>query len=337
DVTYTGSVSFGTPAQSFDIVLDTGSSDLWVQTTGCTNCPPGSGMLNTNQSSSIQTSSQSVSFSYGQGQAQGTMASSTVSFGGFTLNSQTFGAVTQIFDNVIPSNAAGIMGLAFQPLARTGATPFWQALLNSNQFSNPEIAFFLARNEGRVSSLTNSNPGGSLTLGGRNTTLFQGNVDFQSFPSGLSPAFWWQNVASFTLNGNPISFSNALAAIDTGTTLLGGPQDAVQNFWNAVPGSRSVGNGMFSFPCSTQLNTSMSFGGKSFPINPVDLNFGRLGGGQCMGAFFSLGSNIGRGRPAWIVGDVFLKNVYTVFRANPPSVGFAELSDAAGGSSGTPG
>ena len=54
----------------------------------------------------------------------------------------------------------------------------------------------------------------------------------------------------------------------------------------------------------------------------------------CVGAFFSIGSVAGTGIPAWIVGDSFLKNVYSVFRASPPSVGFAQLSDAAGGSSG---
>jgi cathepsin D len=30
--------------------------------------------------------------------------------------------------------------------------------------------------------------------------------------------------------------------------------------------------------------------------------------------------------PGWIIGDTFLKNVYTVFRANPASVGFAALA-----------
>ena len=31
-----------------------------------------------------------------------------------------------------------------------------------------------------------------------------------------------------------------------------------------------------------------------------------------------------------MVGDSFLKNVYTVFRADPPSVGFANLSSTSG-------
>jgi cathepsin D len=30
--------------------------------------------------------------------------------------------------------------------------------------------------------------------------------------------------------------------------------------------------------------------------------------------------------PGWVVGDTFLKNVYSVFRANPPSIGFAALA-----------
>jgi len=91
------------------------------------------------------------------------------------------------------------------------------------------------------------------------------------------------------------------------------------------------------------------------------MNLGQLsrGSSQCLGAIFdlSLGSNIpsGSGNPSWVVGDTFLvckslsngmlyadppplcalqKNVYSVYRASPPSVGFAQLSSVAGGSGG---
>ena len=85
--------------------MDTGSSDLWIETTQCTNCPRGNAQLNTGSSSSIQTTSNSVSFSYGQGQAQGTMATDTVSLAGFTISSQVFGMPLVFLRNVLCADA----------------------------------------------------------------------------------------------------------------------------------------------------------------------------------------------------------------------------------------
>ena len=70
------------------------------------------------------------------------------------------------------------------------------------------------------------------------------------------------------------------------------------------------------------------------------MNIGSLGGAgeteMCAGGLFDVGSTEGgqggnaagssSSIPAWIVGDVFLKNVYTVFQGNPPAVGFAQLA-----------
>jgi cathepsin D len=142
------------------------------------------------------------------------------------------------------------------------------------------------------------------------------------------------------------SGNSAMSAIDTGTTLIGGPTTDVQNIWAQVPGSTAMGGsmtGFYEFPCDTNVQISLSFGGgNSWPISTADMNVGTSGtDGQCVGGIFDLsaGSNAGgdAGNPSWVVGDTFLKNVYTVFRSNPASVGFAELSNAAGGSSGTPG
>ena len=87
---------------------------------------------------------------------------------------------------------------------------------------------------------------------------------------------------------------------------------------------------LFFSACETTVTISFSFGGKSWPISAQDMNLGRISTGSdiCAGAIFDLGAdpniNSTGGLP-WILGDTFLKNVYSVFRYDPPSIGFAQL------------
>jgi cathepsin D len=266
--------------------------------------------------------------------------------GGFAVPQQIFLSVDQTSNALLDGSVAGIMGLAFQSLASTKALPFWQALVNNNSWTSPEMSFWLTRfiNDNNAQS---EEPGGVLTLGGTNSSLFTGDIQFLNMPSDVTESFWLLQMSSITVQGNNVQIATgneAMSAIDTGTTLIGGPSTDVQNIWAAVPGSSPLtGNmaGFYGFPCSTKVEISLSFGGNSWPINTADMNAGSAGtDGQCMGAIFDLsaGSSAGggAGNPNWVVGDTFLKNVYTVFRSSPPSIGFAQLSNAAGGS-GTPG
>jgi len=58
---------------------------------------------------------------------------------------------------------------------------------------------------------------------------------------------------------------------------------------------------------------------------------GTNGSSLCEGAIWARdpASNVTNPEAGWTIGDLFLKNVYAVFRSNPPSVGFAQLSDLA--------
>jgi len=143
--------------------------------------------------------------------------------------------------------------------------------------------------------------------------------------------FWTLPLTSMTVQGNSISLSsgrNTYAAIDTGTTLIGGPQDAVAGIFSSIPGSSpATGDfeGYYAYPCNTNVNVSLSFGGRNWSISSADFVLTKTSADTCIGAFFVLENS----NPAWIIGDTFLKNVYSVFRYNPPSVGFADLSKIA--------
>ena len=135
------------------------------------------------------------------------------------------------------------------------------------------------------------------------------------------------------VNGKNVQIStglDALSAIDTGTTLIGGPTDGVQAIYAAVPGSVALTGQMEGFfayrgyppyfdsvvtnnsitACSTSVSVSLSFGGQAWPISTEDMNLGTVGGDLCLGGIFDLGlgSNIGSGggNPSWVVGDTFL-------------------------------
>jgi len=347
DSSYFGTVNIGTPPQSFNVILDTGSSDLWVADTDCGNCDRQTPLFNSGQSSSFkQQGTDATPISYGSGNVAGFISTESVSMGTFSVQSQGFLAVESVSADLLSGSVSGIMGLAFGAISSTGAVPFWQALISSNQLAAPEMAFWLTRFRG--TKFADEEPGGSFTLGGTNASLFQGDIEFLSMAGPSPSTFWLLAVSEVTVQGKQLQVAtgnNALAAIDTGTTLIGGPTTDVENLWAQIPGSAKIPSmpGFFQFPCTTTLNISMAFGGKLWPIAPADMNLGPGSGSNsqnCLGGIFDLtqGSNIesSQGNPTWVVGDTFLKNVYSVYRQNPLSIGFAQLSDFAG-SSGAPG
>jgi len=342
DSSYYASMTIGTPAQPFNVILDTGSSDLWLASTQCTSCS-GTPEYDSSKSSSFKSVGDSeTTIRYGSGVVRGTLGQDTVSMGGFTAT-QIFLSVDQTSSGLLDGSTAGIMGLAFQGIASTQATPFWQTLVNTNEWASPEMGFYLTRfvND---NSAKQEEPGGTLTFGGINSSLFTGDIDYLALSGADDPTFWLLDLSSVTVQGNSVPISSALSAIDTGTTLIAGPSVDVQNIWAQVPDSQPLTGsmeGFYGFPCSTDVQVKLSFGGKTWPISTADMNLGESGiGNQCVGGIFdlSLGSDAGgAGNPSWIIGDTFLKNVYSVFSSNPAQIGFAELSNAAGGSSGTPG
>lgn len=146
-------------------------------------------------------------------------------------------------------------------------------------------------------------------------------------------------MVGMTMQGTSIPMNaGSSVAVDTGTTLIGGPADTVASIFGAIPGARQMSGAYrnyYEYPCTTKIDFQIVFGGFTIRISDRDFNLGRYGSDQayCTGAVFI--QNLPAGSPVqWIVGDSALKNVYSVYRFDPPAVGFAQLAGAAGSSSG---
>jgi cathepsin D len=330
DSSYYGSLAIGTPPVSYNVILDTGSSDLWVAESSCLTGCGAVPTFNSAQSSTFKNSSAPFSIQYGTGQAAGSLGQDTIQMAGFSVPNQIFAVCDKVSRGLLSGPVSGLMGLAWNTLASSGATPFWQTLANSGAWDSPVMAFHLTRFLDDQNAQT-LEAGGSFDLGFVNQSLYTGSIDFQNIPSGKQ-SFWTLSMSSITVQGNsvPVPSGFNFAAIDTGTTLVGGPPNVIQSIFAQIPGSApGTGNyqNYWTYPCATTVNVAISFGGPSWSISPNDFKLTQVSNSQCVGAFFEM--QTGASAPSWIVGDTFLKNVYSVFRFNPPSVGFATLSSAA--------
>lgn len=329
-------MSVGTPAQNFNAILDTGSADFWLADSSCDDSQcSGIALYNAGASSTNVRSSTPFQIVYGSGAVRGTLFADTVSLAGYTVYNQTAAGVDQLAQNTIQAPASGIMGMGFQTLTTSGATPFWEVLAETNKLQTQAFTFQLQRNA--LASSTALNSGGVFTLGQIDANQYSGDITYINLPNTRSgrAGYWAIPMDSIEVAGQTINTNEGLAAIDTGTTLIGGPQDAVNQIYESIQGaqpvnlggSSSASMGYYAYPCSANPSISITFGGREFSINSQDFNAGALdtSGRYCLGAIFA--TDLGQGAPEWIVGDSFLKNVFSVYDYNNgnPRVGFASL------------
>ncbi|KAL0576809.1 hypothetical protein V5O48_005179 [Marasmius crinis-equi] len=315
DLEWTGSISIGTPGQSFTIDFDTGSSDLWVPSSSCTSSTCSSKKkYNAASSSTSQKKSGTFSIQYGDGSSvSGPLVADTVTVAGVKATGQVFSPVTTLSSSFNGDPIDGILGLAYPAIANTGSDPFFNTAKSQGAVSSGSFGFKLASS------------GSELFLGGTNTALYSGSLETHQVDTSTG---FWQITGAKALVGSTTAVSNFETIIDSGTTIMYGPPSAVRSFYSKVPGSKLFDSeqGFYSFPCSSIPQAGFSWGGKTWSISADNFNLGTTeqGSSDCVGAL--AGQDIGLGSNVWLLGDSFMKNVYTAFDFDGNTVGFAQLA-----------
>ena len=156
----------------------------------CGDCPIGLKVFDSSKSSTYATAQDQteINIAYGTGNVTGGLAQDTVSMGGLVLDSQAFIVASSVSPGMVNAGQnSGLLGLALAPESQANRTPFWQNLMSSGKLLQPEIGLWLEHGGGGPGA------GGVLTLGGTNSSLYTGDIEFHDVVSSgtVSETSWW--------------------------------------------------------------------------------------------------------------------------------------------------
>jgi hypothetical protein len=311
DAQFYGPASVGTPSKQFQVIYDTGSSNLWIPGKACKNCGLKPKYDHT-RSSTYVANGTIFKIEYGSGPVSGFVSQDTATVAGASVKNQLFAEITDV-SGLGPAFAAGkfdgILGLAWKSISVLGMTPVFDNMVAQKVIPEPIFAFYLSNTDG---------VDGTLDFGGVDTNHFV--PPFVYVP--LSELTYWQvKLDGFTVNGKSVT-SATKAIIDSGTSLIAGPKKDVAAIASLV-GAFPFLNGEYLINCN-KINTApalnIQIGGQNFQLEGKDyiINDGTL----CL--FGMVGIDIpAPAGPLWILGDPWMRKYYTVFDAGNKRLGFA--------------
>ncbi|XP_063338224.1 pepsin A-like [Pelmatolapia mariae] len=306
-LSYYGVISIGNPPQSFQVIFDTGSSNLWVPSIYCNSAPckwyekEPRNYLQIVQYLNKCTYFPPLVFKFCTGFIFGWQV------GGLAVTNQIFGLSQTEAPFMQYMQADGILGLAYPSLSASGATPVFDNMMNAGLIDQNLFSVYLS---------SNTQQGSVVTFGGVDINHYSGSITWIPLSSEL---YWQITVDSVTVNGQVVACNGGCQAIvDTGTSMIVGPQSDIDNI-NAWLGAISQ-NGEYLVNCNyigQMPDVTFNINGQQFTL-PASAYISQSQNYGCLTGFSGQGSNL------WILGDVFLRQYYSIFDRGQNMVGLAK-------------
>jgi len=321
DLVYVGTITIGSNNQSFVVVLDTGSANLWVPDTTCAASCNGKAKFNSATSTSYERDGATWSITYGTGSARGFQGIDTVSFGAAGTNQlrvprTTFGQANSIAAFFADEPLDGILGLAFQSLAVNNVPPPLVNAINQGLLDFPIFTVYLQRK-----GFTEGQPAGFFTYGGLDPQNCGEIIAYEPLSSATYFQFRMATIAAGTYS----SSTGWQVISDTGTSFIGGMQAIVRGLATAVGATFDNFNGIYAMPCSAATaDLLITIGSNVYRITYADyvVDVG-YGDGRCAFAVFpfdSTGFSV-----QWILGDPFIRPYCNIYDIGQRRIGFAPV------------
>jgi len=324
DAQYYGPISLGSPVQDFQVVFDTGSSNLWVPSSHCPISVIACDLhnkYNGAHSSTYVANGTAFAIQYGSGSMKGFLSQDTLNMGGLTVLRQGFAEATALpgltFD---VAKFDGILGMGFDSISVDAVVPPWYNMISQKLVSASLFSFWLSKDP-------RGQAGGELTLGGVNTARYTGPVYYQP----LSNKTYWQfALGDVKVGGASQAYcpNGCIAIADTGTSLIAGPKDSIA-LLNKKLGAINIIQGEAIFPSCAATKSlpdvAFTIGTQTFSLSPAQYVIQDTSNGTsiCISGFLGIDLPPSLGNSFWILGDVFISSFYTIFDFGNSRVGFA--------------
>ncbi|EEY15900.1 candidapepsin-1 [Verticillium alfalfae VaMs.102] len=314
-------LDLGSPAQTARVAIDTGSSELWVNP-NCENAGSSSqaqicdtyGHYRPADSDTSRVSQTQNTISYGKGDVALQYVSDQIAIPGsdIKLDQVIFGYGLDSQDLTM-----GILGLSFGDGINMQYPSVVDEMVNQNVTRTHAFGVALGTKDEPTGS-------GVISFGGVDTKKFSG--DLHTMPI-LGPQngerlrrYWVQmdSVGLSTPGSDSSSYRNSSLPVffDTGATLSYLPSGLIADIASDLGGRMDTSVNLYIVPCNMEGSIDFTFDGYTVKV-PLEEFIWDVGQNTCV-----LGAD-SADDGSYILGDSFLRSVYTVFDMDTPALHFA--------------
>ncbi|EAR89962.2 eukaryotic aspartyl protease (macronuclear) [Tetrahymena thermophila SB210] len=326
-MSYYGTIQVGSQNQTFKVIFDTGSYQLWLPSKNCIqsdyNCKGLNGYYDCSASNGCSLSATQKTLSYGKGQVSGYIATTTVGVCGLQQVKQSFLLVqlAQDFSNI---QADGLLGLGLYDSYNDNGNSFVTNMKNSGIIQEEMFSFYLGF--GKSDS--------QLIFGGFDPKKVADSSQIYFHPVILYGQQGYQRwsirvqVVNFKTFSYTLNAVNNFAIVDSGTSLILLNSDMYKQFVTYLIQNYKVyqtQDGYYYTSCSTSLpNINFILNDKDgiqrqYSI-PSSFYYIKTQG-QCIIGISSLPPSVGISDVQIILGDIFMRRYVSLFSYKNQTVG----------------
>ncbi|XP_059687192.1 pepsin B-like [Gavia stellata] len=311
DSFYFGEISIGNPPQNFLVLFDTGSANLWVPSTYCqTPACVNHARFNPSLSSTFSGIDVTYTLSYGFGDLSVALGYDTVTIQNIIIRNQEFGlSLDEPSSPFYYLDFDGILGMSYPGVGIGGYNTLMQNVLQQSQLAEPIFSFYYSRY------------GGEVILGGVDPQLYSGEILWAPVVQEL---YWKIGIEEFSIGLSATGWCSqgCHGIVDTGTFLLTIPGQFMSAFLQEL----GVEESDYGFVVNCSNVPSMptlyfAISGAQLPLPPSVYVLNN--DGICTVGVESTYVPSASGQPLWILGNLFLRQYYSIFDIANNRVGFA--------------